>query len=134
MLSVTQVADRLFEAIEDGDIAAVADLYTLDTKIWHNDTRAEQSAEMNLKSLAALCEVLKSRAYLVKRRSVVDSGVLQQHVLSGVLADGDKVELHAAMYLEISAGKVRRIEEYTDNVAAGPVRALVRTLLLERRS
>ena len=40
-----EVADRLFAAIEAGDLDAVAALYAPEAVIWHNHDGVEQPAE-----------------------------------------------------------------------------------------
>ena len=90
---------RFFAAIEAGDIATVRAIYSPDALIWHNDDLLEQSVDDNLKVLAGLRKAVSGLRYDVVRRAELPDGVLQQHVLRGTLANGQDVELHAAMYL-----------------------------------
>jgi len=114
---------RFFAALEAGDIETVRAIYAPDALIWHNDDLLDQSVEDNLKVLAGLHRAVSGLRYDVIRRALVDEGVLQQHVLRGTLPDGSKVELHAAMYLQVRDGHITRIEEYLDSGKRGTIRA-----------
>lgn len=51
---VDRLADRLFAAIEAGDVEAVAALYADDVEVWHNTSGQAQSKDENLKLLGGL--------------------------------------------------------------------------------
>ena len=113
---------RFFAAIEAGDIDTVRAIYSPDALIWHNDDLIEQSVDDNLKVLAGLRKAVSGLRYDVVRRAGLPDGVLQQHVLRGTLANGQDVELHAAMYLRVQDGRVTRIEEYLDSARRTTIR------------
>ncbi len=113
---------RFFAAIEAGDIDTVRAIYSPDALIWHNDDLIEQPVDDNLKVLAGLHKALSGLRYDVVRRAELPDGVLQQHVLRGTLANGQEVELHAAMYLRVQDGHVTRIEEYLDSARRTTIR------------
>ena len=106
-----------------GDIATVAAIYSEDARIWHNDASGEQGVEDNLAILHGLHRVVSGLSYEIVRRHGVDGGVFQQHVLRGRLPDGAEIAMPAAMYLTVSGGRVRRIEECLDSAQAAPIRA-----------
>ncbi len=72
--------------------------------------------------LTGLHRAVSGLHYDVLRRATVGDGVLQQHVLRGTLGDGTPVELHAAMYLQITDGHITRIEEYLDSGKRASIR------------
>jgi ketosteroid isomerase-like protein len=72
--------------------------------------------------LTGLHRAVSGLHYDVLRRAPVADGVLQQHVLRGMLADGTPVELHAAMYLQVRDGHITRIEEYLDSGKRSSIR------------
>ncbi len=120
--SSIEVVIRFFAALEAGDIETVRSIYSPDALIWHNDDLIEQPVADNLKVLAALHKAVSGLHYEIVRRVPAEDGVIQQHVLRGTLANGQPVELHAAMYLQVKDGHVTRIEEYLDSANRSTIR------------
>jgi ketosteroid isomerase-like protein len=121
---ITALADRLFGAIEAGDVDGVRACYADDVRVWHNFDDAEQSLEENLTTLGWMVGRLADRRYEISRRDVVADGLWQLHVLRGTVAStGEPFAMPAAMLLTMADGKITRIAEYLDPV---PARALVR--------
>lgn len=118
-----ETVERFFAALEAGDVATVAAIYSEDARIWHNDASGEQGVEDNLVVLRGLHQVVSGLRYEIVRRHPVEGGVFQQHVLRGRLPDGTEIAMAAAMYLTVDGGRVRRIEEYLDSAQAAPLRA-----------
>jgi uncharacterized protein len=114
---------RFFAALEDGDIAALREIYAPDAVIWHNDDLIEQPVDENLKVLQGLHRAVSGLHYEIIRRVPAPDGVLQQHVLRGRLDNGAEVELHAAMYLQVRDGHITRIEEYLDSGKRAAIKA-----------
>ena len=114
---------RFFAALEDGDIAALREIYAPDAVIWHNDDLIEQPVDENLKVLQGLHRAVSGLHYEIIRRVPAPDGVLQQHVLRGRLRSGAEVELHAAMYLQVRDGHITRIEEYLDSGKRAAIKA-----------
>ncbi|MPY93137.1 MAG: DUF4440 domain-containing protein [Acidimicrobiia bacterium] len=108
------LADRLFDAIERGDVPAVRACYAADARVWHNFDGTEQTVEENLATLTWLCSRLSDRRYDVSRREVLDSGVFQLHVLRGTLRSGEPFALPCAMLLTMAEGRITRVDEYLD--------------------
>ena len=114
---------RFFTALEAGDIDTVRQIYAPDALIWHNDDLLEQSVDDNLTVLQGLHRAVSGLRYDVIRRAILPDGALQQHVLRGTLPDGTGVELHAAMYLQVTDGHISRIEEYLDSGKRATIKA-----------
>jgi uncharacterized protein len=116
---VLSVAERLFAAIERGDIDAVAALYAPDVKVWHNiwhgRNGAVQSREENLTVLRWVVRNLRGLRYDEIRRSATATGFVQQHVLRAVTADGRPVEVPACLICTCTNGTITRIDEYVDS-------------------
>ncbi len=109
----------LLAAIEAGDVERVRTFYAPDARIWHNFDDREQTVDENLATLTWMCRVLDDRHYDVLRRDPVDNGVMQMHVLRGVVkATGEPFAMHAALVATMSDGRVTRIDEYLDPLAA----------------
>lgn len=109
------VADRLFGAIEAGDVDAVRDLYAPAAEIWHNTDGVVQTPEQNLRTLAWVVQHLRDRSYDDVRRSATDDGFVQQHVLRATTADGRRVELPACIVCTVVDGRITRLDEYLDS-------------------
>ena len=60
---MSEVADRLFAAIEAGDLDTVRALYAPDAVIWHNNDGTEQTVEQNLRVLRWMVDHLADRRY-----------------------------------------------------------------------
>lgn len=109
------VAERLFAAIEAGDVDAVAELYDPDVVVWHNTDGAEQRRDVNLRVLRWLVRTLPERRYTDRRLSTTDTGFVAQHVLRGATTDGREVAIPACIVATCRDGLVTRIEEYVDS-------------------
>jgi len=115
--SISDLAERFFAAISRGDLAEVEACYTPDATIWHNYDQIDQARADNLKVLGWLVRTLPDVAYTEVRRSVVDDGFVQQHVLRAT-APGGPLVVPAMMRIACAEhdGELRiaRIEEYLD--------------------
>ncbi len=80
---VDRLADRLFAAIEAGDVEAVAVLYADDIEVWHNTSGHVQSKDENLALLSGLTSRAEVWCYEQVRRRCYPGGCCQQHVLRG---------------------------------------------------
>ena len=112
---MSDVADRLFAAIEAGDLEAVRSLYAPDAVIWHNTDGSEQTVDENLRVLRWVVGHLADRRYEDVRRSPTQTGFVQQHVLRGTRPDGRRVEVPACLVVSCDAGRITRLEEYLDS-------------------
>jgi ketosteroid isomerase-like protein len=109
-----EVAERLFRAIEAGDIDAVASLYSPDILVWHNTDGKEQSLDENLETLRWVIGHIADRRYTDVRRSLTNEGFAQQHVLRGTGPNGD-IAMPAALFATVQHGQITRIDEYLDS-------------------
>ena len=110
------LADRMFTAIEAGDLDAVRETYDPDIVGWANFDDRAQDRERSLRVLGWLCSKLADRRYEVKRRDVIPGGFLQEHVLHGTAPDGSAVAMPACIVASVEAGLITRINEYLDPV------------------
>jgi ketosteroid isomerase-like protein len=113
------LAERLFAAIEAGDIDAVAALYAPDVVVWHNYDRVEQDRDENLATLRWIARKIADWRYEDVRRIVTPDGVVQQHVLRGTAPDGSELDVPAMMRIVCAGGQITRIEEYLDSAHVG---------------
>ncbi len=111
---VAAVAQRLFAAVEDGDIGAAAAIYHPDAVIWHNHDRVESSARENLEVLARFVERAPTRRYVNRRLIVAPGAFVQQHTLEAIRKDGRRLSLPACVVGEVKDGRIVRLDEYFD--------------------
>ena len=110
-----EVADRLFRAIEAGQVDVVGEIYTADAVIWHNHDDVEQTPEENLRTLRWLVDNLAGVRYTDIRRSATAAGFVQQHVLCVTNRAGTDVEIPACIVATVEDGRITRLEEYLDS-------------------
>jgi ketosteroid isomerase-like protein len=109
-----QTADKLFHAIEAGDVEAIRNIYTADTKIWHNNDNIAQSVEQNLAVLKWVITNIQGLKYTEVRRQPTPRGFVQQHVLRGRFKDKE-IALPACVVATVEDGKITRLDEYLDS-------------------
>jgi ketosteroid isomerase-like protein len=114
-MSADDVAERLFSAIEAGDIDAVRSIYAPDVAIWHNHDGVVQTLDENLRTLAWMTKHLPGTRYSDVRRSTTDSGFVQQHVLVATNRAGRDVAVPACIVAEVVGGRITRLDEYLDS-------------------
>jgi len=112
---IRALAERFFDAIEAGDIAAVRAAYAPDAVIWHNTDELATSVEDNVETLTGFVKRIRDRRYRDRRLEVFDGGFVQQHVLHGVRADGVAVTLPACIVCQVKDGRISRLDEYFDS-------------------
>ncbi|HUY26777.1 MAG TPA: nuclear transport factor 2 family protein [Candidatus Binataceae bacterium] len=114
-----EIADRLFKAIERGDVAAIRNIYSPHTRIWHNFDGVTQTAEENLTVLGRVVANIADLAYTEINRQPTPAGFVQQHVLRGrVKSSGKAVALPACIVCTVEDGHITRLDEYLDSAQA----------------
>ena len=114
------LADRLFAAIANGDVDAVADLYADDVVVWHNFDGVEQTRDANLAVLAWLIANVDDLRYEDVQRHTFTSGFVQQHVLRAT-KNGHDIEVPSCLVVRVEHGRVARIDEYLDTAHLRPL-------------
>ncbi len=109
-----QTADKLFRAIESGDVDAIRNIYTPETKIWHNNDGIAQNVDENLSVLKWVITNIKNVKYTEVRRQPTPTGFVQQHVLRGRFKDKD-IALPACIVATVEDGHITRLDEYLDS-------------------
>jgi ketosteroid isomerase-like protein len=118
-----EVADRLFKAIERGDVDAIRNIYSPDAQIWHNTDGAVQSVDENLAVLAWVVKHIGEIAYTDVRRAPTPTGFVQQHVLRGRMkSSGREIALPACIVCTVSGGRITRLDEYLDSAQTAALR------------
>jgi len=117
------LAERMFRAIEIGDLDDLRELYDPDIVVWANFDDREQDIDGSMRLLGWLCAKLSDRRYDVKRRDVIPGGFLQEHVLRGTAPDGSEVAMPACIVATVVDGRITRVNEYLDPTGVGALSA-----------
>jgi ketosteroid isomerase-like protein len=120
--ALASVADRLFSAIEAGDVDAVAAMWSDDVTVWHaGDTRASDKRRA-MRVIEWFVSVTTERHYNVLDRRFFDGGFVQQHVLHGLARDGTPYSLRVGIIIAVGRdGSIARIDEYFDPADLAPL-------------
>ena len=122
MTEIVDVADRLFSAIEQSDIAALTALWSDDVVVWRQGGGRERDKPRALSVIEWFVGATADRRYEVLDRQVFDGGFVQQHLLHATTRDGEKVVLRVCLVVKIGEdGLIRRIDEYLDPAELAPL-------------
>ena len=123
MADVLELADRFFAAIEAGDITAVRDIYAPDAEIWHNTDGLVQTPDDNVRTLTWIATNLRDVSYTKIKRSAIDGGFVQQHVLVATNRAGQRIEVPACIVTTVRDDRIARLDEYLDSAAVAAIMA-----------
>jgi ketosteroid isomerase-like protein len=116
------VADRLFAAIEAGEIAAIEDMWADDVIVWHSGDEFDNERVRALKVIRWFVGSTITRRYRVLDRRVFDCGFVQQHVLHAVGRSGASIDLRVCIVVVVGIdGRITRIDEYFDPADMAPL-------------
>ena len=116
-----EVARRLMDAIQAGDVAGVAALYADDMVGWRNFDRRELGKAAMVRIIEFLAKQLRDLRYEAIRVEITQKGYVQQHVLHAIAPDGTRIESPACLVVEVQDGQIRRLDEYLDSAAIAPL-------------
>jgi ketosteroid isomerase-like protein len=113
--AMLELCERFFAAAAAGDVEAVRGIYAPDAVIWHNNDGREQTVEQNLGVLAWATSRIEGFRYEDVRRTVTDSGFIEQHVLRGRAPNGVELRVPACLVCTVVDGRIARVDEYFDS-------------------
>lgn len=118
---IVDVADRLFTAIENGDIAAVERLWSDDILVWRPGAKRDNDKPRALRVIDWFISATTERRYEILDRQVFDGGTstsrgfVQQHVLHATGGTGQTIALRVCIVIKLDIdGFINRIDEYFD--------------------
>jgi ketosteroid isomerase-like protein len=118
----TDVANRLFDAIERGDYATVEDLWADDVTVWHTGDAQDNDRVRALKAIRWFIRNTTERSYEILDRQLFDGGFVQQHVLRARRSDDVSIEMRVCIVIKVDgAGLITRIDEYFDPADMAPL-------------
>ncbi len=120
--AITELADRLFAAIENGDIAAVEQLFSPDVAVWKIGDEHPNGRDRSVRIIAWFVNATVDRGYQVLDRQLFDGGFVQQHILHANGRTGASIAMRVCMVIRLDAdGLIRRIDEYFDPAEITPL-------------
>jgi ketosteroid isomerase-like protein len=120
--AVTSVADRLFSAIEAGDVDAVAAMWSDDVTVWHAGDKRRSEKARAMRVIEWFVSATADRHYDVLDRRFFDGGFVQQHVLHGTAREGTPYSLPVGIIIVVGRdGLITRIDEYLDPADLKPL-------------
>lgn len=110
------LAQRLFDAIELGDIDGMAECFAPDAEIWHNNDEQVVDLEQTRAILSGMVQRIAEPRYADRRLIVHPGGFVQEHVLTGTrTGDGAEVRLPCCVVVAVANGVITRFNEYFDS-------------------
>ena len=132
---IETLATKFFAAIQAGDIETVAATYSDDAVIWHNYDQIEQHKADNLRTLQYVIATVQGRSYDDVRRTVLDDGFVQQHVLRATItSNGAPYAMPACIICTLVDGRITRLDEYMDSAHVAPLIAAAEALRVARKA
>src|SRR5882757_5641439 len=119
--AIADVADRLFEAIEQSDIAMVQQLWNEDVTVWKVADR-DRDRERALRVIAWFVNTTTDRRYEILDRQLFEGGFVQQHILHANGRNGGSIAMRVCIVIKLGAnGLISRIDEYFDPAEMAPL-------------
>jgi ketosteroid isomerase-like protein len=120
--ALASVADRLFSAIEAGDVDAVAAMWSDDVTVWHAGDNRPNDRARALRVIEWFVNATADRHYDVLDRRFFPGGFVQQHLLHGETKAGAPYSLRVAIIIDVGRDAlITRIDEYFDPADLAPL-------------
>jgi len=120
--AVIDVADRLFDAIERADTAAIEGLWDDDVLVWHSGDAEGNERPQALRVIYWFIKRTLDRRYEILDRQVFDGGFVQQHILHANCRNGGLIGMRVCIVVKVGAnGLINRIDEYFDPADMAPL-------------
>ena len=123
---IAEAADRLFAAIENGDKAAVAAMWSEDIAVWRVGAEGDDDKARALRVINWFIRITTQRRYEILDRQLFenesDRGFVQQHVLRAGGHAGQSISLRVCIVIKLDTeGLISRIDEYFDPAGLAPL-------------
>ncbi|HTY30732.1 nuclear transport factor 2 family protein [Mycobacterium sp.] len=124
--TIVDVADRLFAAIERGDVAAVDRLWGNDIAVWRVGARRGPSKSDDkaraMRVIDWFITATTDRRYEILDRRLFDGGFVQQHILHATGRAGQSISMRVCIVIRVGTnGLIDRIDEYFDPADIAPL-------------
>ena len=120
--AIIDVADRLFAAIANSDIAQVTALFNDDVLVWHSGDTKDSAKARALRIIDWFIGSTTDRRYEIIDRQFFDGGFVQQHILRAHGRSGGSIAMRVCIVIRVDAnGLITRIDEYFDPAEMAPL-------------
>jgi ketosteroid isomerase-like protein len=125
-MTITELADRLFTAIENGDRATVERMWSGDIAVWRTDGRRDPTScddkQRALRVIDWFLSATVTRGYQILDRQIFENGFVQQHVLHATGNDGRSIAMGVCIVIKLDTeGLINHIDEYFDPADLAPL-------------
>ncbi|HEX2212336.1 MAG TPA: nuclear transport factor 2 family protein [Mycobacterium sp.] len=122
--TVGEIGDRLFAAIERGDIAAVDALFSPDVMVRKTGDQHDNDRARSVKIISWFIKASEDRRYEVLDRQLFPGGFVQQHILHATAHTGETLAMRVCIVIKVGGdGLITRIDEYFDPAEIAPLLA-----------
>ena len=111
-----EIAATYLQHLQNREWSQARSLATADATVWHSDGTGDSTIDENIEGMKSQIGSIESMRYEIHRQISGDSGLLQQHLIHVVTADGARAVVYAAVYFGFEDGLISRIEEYANAV------------------
>jgi ketosteroid isomerase-like protein len=120
--AIVDVADHLFAAIANSDIAEVKQLFNDDVLVWHSGDTRDSAKDRALRIIDWFIGSTTDRRYEILDRQFFDGGFVQQHILNANGRNGASIAMRVCIVIKVGAdGLITRIDEYFDPAEMAPL-------------
>lgn len=124
--AIVEVADRLFAAIENSDVAAVDRLWSDDIAVWRPGARSDNDKPRALRVIEWFVSATTQRRYQLLDRQIFEDessrGFVQQHILHATGHTGQSIALRVCIVIKLNNDAlINRIDEYFDPAELAPL-------------
>jgi ketosteroid isomerase-like protein len=124
--TIVDVADRLFAAIENSDVAAVDRLWSNDIAVWRVGARRDNDKARAMRVIDWFISATTERQYEILDRRLFDdgsvAGFVQQHILRATGHAGQSISMRVCIVIRVGTnGLIDRIDEYFDPAEIAPL-------------
>lgn len=125
-MNLTELADQLFSAIENGDRATVERMWSGDIAVWRTDGRRDPTESDDkpraLRVIDWFLSATATRGYQILDRQIFENGFVQQHVLHATGHDGRSIAMRVCIVIKLDTeGLINHIDEYFDPADLAPL-------------
>lgn len=112
------VIDRMFAALSSGDLAAAAECFMPDARVWHSFDCVAHDLAGIMAEWEGLVANFAQRDFVDVRRQPTPDGFVQQHVMTGTTTSGARKAWPVCIVVRIEGGRIARLDEYIDRAGA----------------
>ena len=114
-IDALQIATRLFDAVEKGDLQALKDCYTPDAVLRIYAAGADMGRAQILELVGSLSDAIPDFRYDDVRQAATTTGFVRQHTMVGTSPAGVPFAIPACCIGRLHEAQVEFLEEYGDS-------------------